>query len=103
MMNPPRSFRRPKNLLPAAVLDPFGKLLPLLPDVDEARPSLQHAEGVAHVVLIHLALGIHEALLALAFDLARPLAPMDRPQRRRADNQTQARRQQRHDGLDGYV
>ena len=86
-----------------ALLDPLGKLGPLPSNINETRPGLEHLEGVADVVAVDLAVGAGESGGAFALNLARPHAPLDRPQRRRSEDQTQARDEQRDDGLDGDV
>lgn len=77
-------------------LDPLRKIFPLLPDVYKAWPRLEEPVRVSHIVLVAL-------LVALALDLARPLAPLDRPQVRRPQHQPQADYQQRRHRLDGDV
>ncbi len=84
-------------LFPVPAFDPLGKLLPLLPDVDEAWSTLQEPERVPPIVLVHFSVGVHESLLALALDLAGPDAPLDGPQGGSSQDESKAGDQQCHD------
>ena len=61
-----------------AILDPICELLALFPNIHKPRPSLKYLERVPNIVLVHLALVIHKALLSFALNLASPHAPFDR-------------------------
>lgn len=85
------------------LLHPLCELLALLANVHEARPAFEQLEWVAHVVLVDLAAAVGGALLARALDVARPDAPLDRPQVRRVEHEAEGDDDGCDDGLEADV
>lgn len=92
---------RNSSLVPS--LDPVCKVSLLFPNVGKAGPALEDAERVADVVLLHLPAARQESHLALSLNLARPYAPLDRPEVGCAQNHAEDDDESRHGRFDRYV
>ena len=80
--------------------NPLSKFASLLPNIHESRPALQHPKGISHVILVCLAIRIHESLLTLALNFASPHAPVNWSQLRSSQHQPPAYYEGCNDGFD---